>query len=618
MEDAEAGPSNGAVEEQEQAPLPLLSLGLLQSVRSAQAQHGLRHNDYARYRQYCTRRLRKTYKTVKFLHGRGKYIRKKLEPGMVTDVRYLEIPLVNAERAWAYAMELKNQVEEKPDPRKRLHLIRRLAKAARWAGELARVAAQRCDVRTCLEAEAYLAWMSGNVLLEKEVDWETALAKYLRAQKLYEELGKVGSFDQASVCRQQLEEIEPTIRFCKYQISRKGGAPPDPHALLDLAAKDGPGMDQLHLKLSSLAKESQAQAAPGVLSMTWRGSSYPVRNERARVSLHQALDLAHQLDNAMDTGDLEQRLSLSDKMINAFNEAKGSIRSTLSSAPNAADNSDAARADLQALNVAVTGTLLERTITRNLLLVASAKARLGKGAQKAASSAGSKGKDKDRPARPEDVVRLYDSLLSNVKDLGELAVELGGAAGEQLMDECAAQAAQFQAARCLYVAHSFLAAEKYLEAYALCQRAMERAEGAAKKHQECAKADQAALDDLEALRSQALAFRCVAHAEWFAEQQRAKDGVADGMGAISLAGQAAEPQPEAAAYLLDNLTRWESFAGVSGKDAKIFPVPAPLQALPVRPFMLDSALNCIQQPSLDHRLAKEEKKSTFSRLFSWK
>ena len=38
-------------------------------------------------RQYCTRRLRRIYKRVKFLHGRGRYQKKKLEPEGIKDVR---------------------------------------------------------------------------------------------------------------------------------------------------------------------------------------------------------------------------------------------------------------------------------------------------------------------------------------------------------------------------------------------------------------------------------------------------------------------------------------------------------------------------------------------------
>lgn len=47
--------------------------------------------------------------------------------------------------------------------------------------------------------------------------------------------------------------------------------------------------------------------------------------------------------------------------------------------------------------------------------------------------------DKERPGRAEDVVRLYDALVAFAADLGDLAADLGGAAGEYLIDEAAAQ-----------------------------------------------------------------------------------------------------------------------------------------------------------------------------------
>lgn len=44
------------------------------------------------------------------------------------DVRYLEICVMLTERAWAYAMQLRQ--ESNTEPRKRFHLIKRLRKAA--------------------------------------------------------------------------------------------------------------------------------------------------------------------------------------------------------------------------------------------------------------------------------------------------------------------------------------------------------------------------------------------------------------------------------------------------------------------------------------------------------
>lgn len=114
--------------------------------------------------------------------------------------------------------------------------------------------------RPQLEAEAYSLWMAGSVLLEKESDWEGALARFLRARcgarwvagpglvgcpgsgmphahghrirapsvcpsadhtvhrlpacrQLFEELAKVGSFEQQGVCKHFLDQVDPTVRW---------------------------------------------------------------------------------------------------------------------------------------------------------------------------------------------------------------------------------------------------------------------------------------------------------------------------------------------------------------------------------------------------------------------
>jgi hypothetical protein len=126
-----------------------------------------------------------------------------------------------------------------------------------------------CDTRSALEAEAYAAWMAGNVLLEKEADWARALGHFSRAKwgrpaparapvvlclglelcmalegerqglvrvrcdsavrrgsnsrcpapspspsprKLFAELAKVGDLDSQGLCGAMVEEIEPSIR----------------------------------------------------------------------------------------------------------------------------------------------------------------------------------------------------------------------------------------------------------------------------------------------------------------------------------------------------------------------------------------------------------------------
>jgi len=54
--------------------------------------------------------------------------------GKKADERFIHIPLISAERAWAYAMQLKQ--ESNTEPRKRFHLISKLRRACFYALQL--------------------------------------------------------------------------------------------------------------------------------------------------------------------------------------------------------------------------------------------------------------------------------------------------------------------------------------------------------------------------------------------------------------------------------------------------------------------------------------------------
>jgi hypothetical protein len=84
-------------------------------------------------------------------------------------------------------------------------------------------------------------------------------------------------------------------------------------------------------------------------------------------------------------------------------------------------------------------TLRLPCLQRNLFLASDAEARFAR-TQRRALSGAKAGKDRaERPARAEDLVRLYDALIAAVLELNELAAHVGGAAGEMLMDLCAAK-----------------------------------------------------------------------------------------------------------------------------------------------------------------------------------
>lgn len=69
--------------------------------------------------------------------------------------RYLLLVLMEAERAWSYAMQLKQ--EANTEPRKRFHLLARLRKAAKHSEKLEKLCeSPNVDAKTKLEAQVSL------------------------------------------------------------------------------------------------------------------------------------------------------------------------------------------------------------------------------------------------------------------------------------------------------------------------------------------------------------------------------------------------------------------------------------------------------------------------------
>jgi signal recognition particle subunit SRP68 len=125
--------------------------------------------------------------------------------------------LMQAERSWAYAMELR---EQQASSRTKFHAMSRLKKSVKWSKILLNLTEQTADPRTKLEAQAYANWMSGNLLREHE-QWKDSVEQLVKARTIYQQLSKVASADQSELYNHRCEEIETIIKFCQYNL---GGA----------------------------------------------------------------------------------------------------------------------------------------------------------------------------------------------------------------------------------------------------------------------------------------------------------------------------------------------------------------------------------------------------------
>ncbi|KAL6497153.1 hypothetical protein OROGR_029082 [Orobanche gracilis] len=261
------------------------SVNVLQILKSAQMQHGLRLGDYLRYRKYCTARLRRLYKSLKFTHGRGKYTKRAITASTVTEVRFLHLVLYTAERAWSHAME-KKTLTDGPNARQRSYLIGRLRKAVKWASIFQELCAIKGDSRTSLEAEevayAYASYMKGNLLFEQDQQWDIALKCFKSARAVYEELGKYGDLENQVLCRERVEELEPSIRYCLHKI---GESNLQTSELVNIGELEGPALDLFRAKVEAVMAEARSQQAASMTEFHWLGHIFPISNAKTRVSI---------------------------------------------------------------------------------------------------------------------------------------------------------------------------------------------------------------------------------------------------------------------------------------------------------------------------------------------
>ncbi|KAM7272999.1 hypothetical protein ACFE04_027663 [Oxalis oulophora] len=603
---------------------PKFSINVLQLLKSAQMQHGLRHGDYTRYRRYCSARLRRLYKSLKFTHGRGKYNKRAINESTITDVRFLHMVLYTAERAWSHAME-KRQLPDGPNARQRQYLIGRLKKAVKWASLFSHLCSIKGDSRTNLEAEAYASYMKGNLLFEQDINWDTALMHFKSARAVYEELGKYGDLENQVVCRERVEELEPSIRYCLHKI---GDSNVKASELLKIGEMEGPALDLFKAKLEAVMAEARSQQAASLTEFNWLGHRFPISNAKSRVAILKAQELEKDLHGpSADSLSGEKRLAIFDKIFSAYHEARSCIRSDLVSA----GNTESMKDDLNGLDKAVSAVLGQRTIERNQLLVTIAKSKLNK-----------RRDDKnEKVTKPEELVRLYDLLLQNTADLSDLVSSGRDRKPEEIAfaDECECKSLAFRAQRygsfnwmlesvrycplhrlnllcneegCFYLARSYSLAGKRAEAYSLFCRARSLTEDALKQFQAATNTDQVMIKELKTLYKDCRSSSCIEHATGIMEEEKAPENLSKKISNISIGGS----QQKVEKYLVEKLDCYESAVGDSNVKsvARIERFPPSFQSIPRNPIVLDLAYSCIDFPSLDNRM-KKESKGFMSRLW---
>ena len=291
-----------------------------------------------------------------------------------------------------------------------------------------------------------------------------------------------------------------------------------------------------------------------------------------------------------------------DELFVAFNDALDGVRADVrQAAKEQTARSGVTEASLHKLQASLTWQKLDHVVAQKMLLVEQFKRTLSGEVQAPSGGVGKR-------ASPEDLVRLYDSAISSLQEMGSLDGYREEAA---LMEQIAARQAAAKACRCFYLAESYGSASLFAEAQALYARSAElMAEGVHLLEDASYKPDSSELSALARLEAAIDGARARAHAEAFVKSLgSAEVDELGAMGHLALDG-AGGAAAAADAPLIDSVERFER-----PKPENLVAFPPEFATVPCKPLLFDIARNQIAPPDLSGRKAKRG--WGFSKAASW-
>uniref|UniRef100_A0A4W5RLU4 Signal recognition particle subunit SRP68 n=1 Tax=Hucho hucho TaxID=62062 RepID=A0A4W5RLU4_9TELE len=557
-----------------------IGLEILQIIKDSQQQHGLRHGDYQRYRGYCSRRLRRLRKTLGFKCGnRHKFTGKKVTVEMLSDNRYsdnryLLLVLMEAERAWSYAMQLKQ--EANTEPRKRFHLLSRLRKAAKHGERLEKLCeSPRVDAKTKLEAQAYTSYLSGMVRFELQ-EWKAAMEAFNKCKTIYEKLASAFTEELAVLYHQRVEEISPNIRYCAYNIGDQNAM----NELMQMRLSAGGGGGMMAEKLEALITQTRAKQAATMSEVEWRGRTVPVKIDKARIFL---LGLGDNEAAIAQAANEETKERLYETLLAECRDTIQAVREELKTEAKQRERSDEASgkvSNLQFLHSYLIYIKLWTVVKRNESMAHMLQAKLKE----------PQTDENKRGTRPQDLIRLYDIILQS---LAELSTLQGLEEDLTFQKEVALKMLVYKAYRCFFIAQSYVLVKKWSEALVLYERVLKYAMEVQSK----AKSLNNSLKDLPDVQE----LITEVNAEKYSLQAAAILDTEDA------------PEAPAQQKVKDNTPlceRLETFhldPTLVGKQPNLVQFPPDFQPIPCKPLFFDLALNHVAFPPLDDKVEQKGK-----------
>ncbi|CAL8274361.1 unnamed protein product [Gadus morhua 'NCC'] len=559
-------------ENKENVSDPGVGLEILQIIKDSQQQHGLRHGDYQRYRGYCSRRLRRLRKTLGFKMGnRHKYTGKKITEEMLSDSRYLLLVLMEAERSWSYAMQLKQ--EANTEPRKRFHLMSRLRKAAKHGQKLEKLCeSPSIDAKTKLEAQAYTAYLTGMVEFELQ-EWKPAMEAFNKCKTIYEKLASAFTEELAVLYHQRVEEISPNIRYCAYNIG-------DQNAINDLMQMRliGGGGNMMAEKLEALITQTRAKQAATMSEVEWRGRTLPVKIDKARIFL---LGLADNEAAIAQASNEDTKEHLYETLLSECRDTIQAVREELKAEKQRERGPDADTgkvSNLQFLHSYLSYIKLCTVVKRNESMAHTLQAKLKD----------PHNDENKRGPKPQDLIRLYEIILQS---LAELSTLQGLEEDHTFQKEMALKTLVYKAYRCFFIAQSYVLVKKWSEALVLYERVLKYAKEVQSKAKSIGDKE---LPDVQELIAEVNAEKYSLQAAAILDTEEVNESPA-------------ERPVKDNTPLCDRLESFRLDPALVGKQPNLVHFPPGFQPIPCKPLFFDLALNHVAFPPLDDKVEQKGK-----------
>ncbi|CAD6187039.1 unnamed protein product [Caenorhabditis auriculariae] len=571
-----------SAEDASESVQPFPTLNILQVVRDAQQQHGLRHGDYQRYRKYCAAKLERLRKALKFTNQhtcvrkrKAKFVKRWVSEEALKDPQFLLIGIFEAERRWALAMTEKMAMEDdEHKQRKKFSMVNSLRRAVLHATHLESliINSSKCDAPTKLESQAYAAWMRGMCAFESR-DWINASEALKLARNVYEKLADAtNNTTLTNLYKAKCREIQPQLRLCEFNCADTPGAVGTMSELMEIRMQIGEGATSVDKLISEM--RSSAGGAE-VVTIEWGGMKSSVDVEKARAVIQGWRQADGELKQCNSP---KEKMALYEKQLSDTRDAIDQISDAIRK--KATENSDSTV--LQSIKSYLEFLKMNGTASRYLAIIENTKS--------------------EKKVKPQDLLRLYDSVIEIYKEVAEVP---GAEHDKSLIQAFAAKVEYYRAYRCFYMASSYAALNRHVEASALFERALSRVDQAAndikklKSNAYLSEETQEALSDLKTEIGQAkIAARTSRLTQTAGNAANTRDS--------QQLAKNIDTRP-----LVDTLDDWRDWQiKDSQREKRSIPVakiPPTFVPMPNKPIFFDLANFHLMMPSLDDRLAQLQK-----------